>query len=750
MAAAAEYGGGGGVMDPHLPQLEILLDPEAMLAEFSREWVRAGGAYKPLRCEIGMVRHKPGKNCLVRYELVIADRERGSQLRQTLCARAYGEGGSAMRWEKAKAQPLTDVAAGPALAHMARLGLVVWAFPNERKLRGLEVLLDVSRLRLEILPGVLGVEHVGDVRSEVVRYVPEHGCTVRVQAGERVLYGKLQCGDEAARAYSLGRKFGRSVYYHAPTKTLWQDEIPGAAAALTDDLTPCAKALAEFHTQPSEGLEVATANLSGVAATVHGDLHLKNFLLHAGTAALIDLDTVHAGDPVAELGSFAASLYHRALLGEATVSCVDRVVAEFRETYAALVPWDVTERALAEATARALLHERVPRSVSRRKGDVAAELAETAERLLRETSAQGTLEWFERAARGRRGEVLDVYFKTYRKAASWRRSEVTVAWRENGRIQVERIGARTSSWVFPNDPAAPWMAEVADAGAVRRHLPVEAERVGVQVLNYRPGQRLTARYELETAAGRRTVFGKTYAGETGRVVDERFRLLAAAGLPIPSPLGYSAPVRTVWQEAFAGHPLGQRMTGPDAPALVAIAARRLRQLHQSGIPCPPRETLAEQFAELRHKVSKLAVFVPELSARLLCATERLGDAMAGLTAPQTGIVHGDLHLGQFMASTDDVVLFDFDEIGYGDTAEDFGNFIAALRTDPLDTGATGDVVHWLLAAYAAAPGCAVPADRLRWHTAARLLTRAYRGLLQLRPDFEAGVERTLRMVEEMH
>ncbi len=743
--------------DARLPQLETVLDPGAMLGVLATECLSPG--FEARSCRVSHVRYKPGRNCLIRYDLTIAG-ARGAETEQILCGRAYSPGESEPRWLKALEAPMVDVPAGRPVVHIPRLSMVVWSFPNERKLRGLELLLDPQWLRETALPAILGAS-VADVSSEMVRYIPEHGCTVRVRAELTdgsciVLFGKIHAGSEGERTYEWSRALGRRVWHQPEHRILWQQAIPGRSATLTDPLESCARALAALHAAPLElfpaepGPEGGeTPLLTEIArrlpppstvATLHGDLHLKNFLIEGDRAELIDLDTLRAGDPHEDLGSFAASLYHRALLGEASVEAVEAAIALFVKAYRENVSWTVDDDTVALQTARALIVERARRAVTRRKGDVVEQLLAIAERLVAGTqSPLGLLHEHRAWVASRPGSVLDVHYRTWKRA--WRGSYATVAWRDANGIVVERSD-QGLQWRFPHDAAVPWMAEAADPEAVRKHLPIAADRVEVEVLNYRPGNRVTARYRIETGQGERVIYGKCYSDDRGIRVHERFLALAERGFPMPAALGYSAAIRTVWQEAFPGRPFDCASDG----SLIAGAAARLRFLHESGIDCPARMTVAAQYADMAKKMAKLASVLPMHEMRLRTLVSKLASMMARLESIPVSVVHGDFHARQLMVSGTGVALFDFDEIAAGDPVEDFGHFIADLHGESSSDARRLGMA--LIAAYESQARWRVPSGRLAWHTAVQLLTRAYRCLLQLKPDFEDRVERHIRLAEE--
>ena len=216
--------------DSHLPQLETALDPAAMRSLLAQACLAPKNRFEPRECRIGQVRYKPGRNCLIKYDMLLHDTQRDEPVRQIWTGRMYGPGESASRWSKALCRPSTVVATGPSLCHIVQLGMVVWAFPNERKLDGLQVLFDARRLEEEVLPAALGARAGVLGKPELVRYVPEHGCTVRVRvslpAGESVLFAKIGSSDDGERTAALIRELGRDAWYSPRHRILWQREVP--------------------------------------------------------------------------------------------------------------------------------------------------------------------------------------------------------------------------------------------------------------------------------------------------------------------------------------------------------------------------------------------------------------------------------------------------------------------------------------------------------------------------------------------
>ncbi len=737
--------------DISMPQLALAFDTGYMRNVLAEHCLNEG--YTAGNCRISHVRHKHGRYCLIRYELALRD-QRGVDLGQTLCCRIYPVATSEARWEKALRDPVVPTATVRPVTHVGELGMIVWAFPNDRKLRGLDALLDTEQLA-GVLGRILLEENILAARSEVVRYMPEQGCTFRITAslsGGRtaVLYAKSYVSDAGERTFSSMRQIealqrrhlvvARPLAYLPHSRTLWTEALPQGAEG---DYDPCIKALAELHAMPLLSLPklpspiiqlreaIATSpfeslRLQAIAleierrletlvpresATLHGDLHRQNFRLYGDRAALLDLDTLHSGDPLRDLGSLLAS----------TPEASGAIAA---------YPNPVDSRDLATYTALSIVSERITRSATRHKERDIDGLLDRAENLLTSTaSARDVMRRFASVADTVPGETFDVNYRTFRSAKNRPYSHATVAYRCGDGIFVRQFGGEQLAFAFPHDPSMPWLAEATDAVRVRTHLPIQTPDLTVEIVNYRPRNRCTLRYRTSQSA----IFGKIYCDDRWQSVHERLSALwaldAGDDFPMPEPLWSSATLHGVWQAEFPSVPLGSQVSRKAMEA----AGARLRFLHQSGISCGVRPTAQEHWLDLRKKMAKLATVVPELEPRLMQLVEVLGETPF---TSQSAVVHGDFHLRQLQNSDGRIALFDFDETGLGDPAEDFGHFIADLHLNRFDT----DWAEQLKAGYGPA---LPPGNQIRWHTAVQLLTRAYRGLLQLRRDFD---ERTLRMV----
>jgi thiamine kinase-like enzyme len=275
--------------DAALPRLALALDPVRMREELTAHLTRGAtdrdaAAISIESCRIERVRYKPGRSCLVCYALDLRVEGEGTS-EQLLCARMYPPNESVSRYRKAAQAPLAATGVGAPLLHLPDLDMVVWAFPNERKLTGLERLTNGAWLQARTLPALVPQLHGPDWRLErcahrIVHYVPEHTCTVQATLDVRradgmrqrsVVYGKAYYDGTGARVGDAMRRLwssravqsgalgiARPLAYEPRDRVLWQEGLEGATLeqAHPDDRIPervlrrVAGAIAALHGSP--------------------------------------------------------------------------------------------------------------------------------------------------------------------------------------------------------------------------------------------------------------------------------------------------------------------------------------------------------------------------------------------------------------------------------------------------------------------------------------------------------------------
>ncbi|MEK7762226.1 MAG: aminoglycoside phosphotransferase family protein [Nitrospirota bacterium] len=430
--------------DALLPQLSMILDQTAIKDRLQAQMFESAQERKRFvirSCKIDRVRYKPESSCMVTYRLEIEDTTTRETGEQVLCGRAYPKGLSLSQWDKGRMRPLVQPQFGQPLIYLPDLELVLWSFPNDRKMATLPAAIESARFTSVILPELI-VSHLGQgwkivgTASHVMHYVGEHTCTVKTPVAlshpfknelqTLTLFGKTYYNEEGTETDRMMRQLWESearhssrlemakpLGYDTQTKTLWQLAVPGITLEACDIdrqefvpfLREAARAVAGLHLAPvsvarsvtvadlittlkratsvliryrsscGQALVPLTARLIAQAdripahpsATIHGDLHLKNFLVDDARVTLIDLDNVCTGSPYLDLGSLIAGLHTYGILHEKSEETVPRLVESFLQAYETHVPWPVRRNLVDWHTAMALITERAYRCVTRLK-----------------------------------------------------------------------------------------------------------------------------------------------------------------------------------------------------------------------------------------------------------------------------------------------------------------------------------------------------------------------------------------------
>lgn len=279
--------------DETMPRLAIALDPLLMQLHFQallfadRDTAVAPTdevKHEVAACEIVRVKYRAREKCVISYRLQICDSCTGENSEQWLCARVFPTGTAESRYHKALREPLTTPAFGSAVMYMPQLDMVVWAFPNDRKIAGLpELMVTAHRENNQldhIVAAVWGATtSIVAHEAKLIHYVPEHTCTVRVQLTLRdaetvhdhsaTFFGKAYYNDEGAETFRLmqslwqsaslqqGRlRIARPLAYDPATRLLWQEGLPGrtlftydlGTAEFDRLLAEAAQAVALLHT----------------------------------------------------------------------------------------------------------------------------------------------------------------------------------------------------------------------------------------------------------------------------------------------------------------------------------------------------------------------------------------------------------------------------------------------------------------------------------------------------------------------
>ncbi len=240
-------------IDPSLPQLAAALDPSIMRIHLAA-LVQLQHGDELSNVIVEHARLRPGKCCVIGYRLSLRSSISFLTRDLRMTARVYPRSESTSRHAGACARLSADDRFKHAPAHLAELGMLVWAFPQERKLKSLDVISNPDRVRDELLPqlpgfsGLPGPHGLPESTSSdlahadigIVHYVPEHGCTVRVSMAGCTLYAKHYLPGESSRANQILTELKNVLSHQIPelrTPTplmhmaeidvLWTEGLPG-------------------------------------------------------------------------------------------------------------------------------------------------------------------------------------------------------------------------------------------------------------------------------------------------------------------------------------------------------------------------------------------------------------------------------------------------------------------------------------------------------------------------------------------
>ena len=352
-------------------------------------------------------------------------------------------------------------------------------------------------------------------------------------------------------------------------------------------------------------------------------------------------------------------------------------------------------------------------------------------------------------------EVLHVWRKIHARASSAHKSFARVSFRlglhdrrddsyadalVHGLLSLDGANVRLNLHRFPDDPALPQLAVLADPALVlqRAPLPVAAHcgrgpATRVDVVSFRPGERCTLR-----VAGRGTAqmaaFAKTFCDDSGALIADRHAQLSRSalarqpGLLWPRLLAYDAETRTVWQEAVTG-----AKSFLDYPSRRSIARGPWRELgavlaalHASPLTGVAHIDRSQRLFEVGKKVTKLET-AGLASAAAARATLRRCEALeCTLPTSEPVQLHGDLHLGQLARAGNRIALFDFDEVVMGPAEQDLASLRVSIESTGAIRGATERAFAAVLAGYVDAGARAPDTESLDWHYRLQQIDRAYR------------------------
>lgn len=192
--------------DEQFPHLPVAADAAAMQEILQRRLPGfAEGRMLISRVQIKDFEYKPGRKCAICYAVRAHDPATGRQGRQLFLGVLEPRSRAQIELAAAPADELATPEFGPARHALPELNMVLWAFPNDPKIKGLPVLAQAGSLQTLLnetgaLSKTAGSGPVQCLETQVVKYVPQRRCTFRhvlhlhagtAQQSELVVYSKI-------------------------------------------------------------------------------------------------------------------------------------------------------------------------------------------------------------------------------------------------------------------------------------------------------------------------------------------------------------------------------------------------------------------------------------------------------------------------------------------------------------------------------------------------------------------------------
>jgi len=314
--------------DAVFPQLATVTDPHAMKEVFQREFPGfVEGRLELHKVGLMQIRYEPGKKCHINYRLQIKDLTTGKMQRPICFATVEANGEAAAKFAAAARDVEFQPKLLPAVHFLRELDTIIWAYPNDPKLRqlprltckkSLEKILDKHWDSLR-LAAETKLERLTTRR---IKYVPRDRCTLchRLFFGDGkslVIYSK-----------TLNRKTDGELIFKT-IQTLWNSPVSRSGEFLIPEPLFFARDLNAIFVRGLKGM--------------NADDHLGE----------LDLDQV-----AVQIGAGLAGI-HQCRLAGTPPATDDHVMAQALEAEAILGKFDATYLPRVEALTT-MLREKYP------------------------------------------------------------------------------------------------------------------------------------------------------------------------------------------------------------------------------------------------------------------------------------------------------------------------------------------------------------------------------------------------------
>ena len=324
--------------------------------------------------------------------------------------------------------------------------------------------------------------------------------------------------------------------------------------------------------------------------------------------------------------------------------------------------------------------------------------------------------------------------------------------------------------IFPFDPYLPAIAELCvkgdlppafqkGASNVIADLP-NAGIVDFEVLGYRLERRCVVRYRLgdlgNNSDNPRTINIVIKIARPSKMKESKkcLSLLEKGGFAgngnngLTAPLTYHIDIKNGIQvsELAPGETLHNLTGDKRFSRACEKAALLLRKLHKVDSSSLTKNSITDELASLDGKIRLISSVFPEFASSFKSCLEIIMTSSQELDNDfESACVHRDFYDKQILYSAERSTLLDFDSLACGDSAQDFGNFIAHLLLRQLQEPINAQNISEGIRAFKSAYGFLDKSfeKRVNWWQVATLLRLGF--LYSLRPEWHRLTGSLLKM-----
>jgi aminoglycoside phosphotransferase (APT) family kinase protein len=249
--------------------------------------------------------------------------------------------------------------------------------------------------------------------------------------------------------------------------------------------------------------------------------------------------------------------------------------------------------------------------------------------------------------------------------------------------------------IYTADDRLPWLNVATDMGEMQRRfseLPGYDQPVrllDIFPVRYKPGLHCVIRYTVETPSGKEVFYGKSFSGNTERLMKTLVDLHKSSQENPDMPL-ISAPV-AIWPEMemilqravpngieFTNFAYDQAYEEPVRESWMYKAGRALGVFHNNSTAPSESKTVYDDLRDLHEFTLIMAKVQGDLATKYEEVIQQIITKVDHFREPKSVASHGAMRTDQFILQGDRLAMIDLDSYCWANPARDLGNFLAYL------------------------------------------------------------------------